>query len=419
MSKPHPGSPISRLFGKLTRWAHSPHIDLHDFDDDTDTTNEDLTLLFRKAALVAQNAQTPRRIESLPLKPYEKALLKSERDVKFWDQPKMLRITVVTLCFSAVIQGWIQSSSNGANQYWPAAFCLVNDRGDLDGQNAIWIFAGVNAITYLAASICGCWLSDPLQSRFLGRRGAIFASGLMCFASLIGSACARNWWELLVCRALVGLGMGAKASVTPIFGAEISPSHLRCVSLTWLLSVCTDHIHRGALVMNWQLFDAFGIFLGFSANLVLLNAGPELSWRLQFASACVPTVCLLTLIWTIPESPRWLLKQRRYQEAFTALCAFRGTHLQAAVELFYANAQLQIESQLQPKKRAKSQSKREMDDLEHVENVTAYRDLTSFQDSYDETNYYSRFLQLFQNPRTRRATVAALVVMLTQQLCGM
>jgi hypothetical protein len=94
--------------------------------------------------------------------------------------------------------------------------------------------------------------------------------------------------------------------------------------------------------MNWQLFTALGIFCGFSANLIVFWTG-DLAWRFQIASACLPAVILGALIWTCPESPRWLLKHGRGKSAFKALCALRETPLQAATELFFANAQIQRE----------------------------------------------------------------------------
>lgn len=50
--------------------------------------------------------------------------------------------------------------------------------------------------------------------------------------------------------------------------------------------------HRGALVMNWQLFDTFGIFLGFTANLIVSQTGDN-RWRYEVASAVIPTLVLL------------------------------------------------------------------------------------------------------------------------------
>lgn len=89
----------------------------------------------------------------------------------------------------------------------------------------------------------GCWCSDPLNN-FFGRRGTIFFSAVFCFVTVLGSACAQSWEQLLVCRLLLGIGMGSKASTVPIYAAENTPAAI-----------------RGGLVMCWQLWTAFGIFL--------------------------------------------------------------------------------------------------------------------------------------------------------------
>jgi MFS family permease len=89
----------------------------------------------------------------------------------------------------------------------------------------------------------GCWLSDPLNRRF-GRRGTIFLAALVCLVTVFGSAFAQSWQELLICRLLLEIGMGGKASTVPIFAAESAPARI-----------------RGALVMSWQLWVAFGILL--------------------------------------------------------------------------------------------------------------------------------------------------------------
>jgi MFS family permease len=101
----------------------------------------------------------------------------------------------------------------------------------------------VNASTYLSASLVGCWLSDPLNEYFFGRRAAICLSGIVILASVIGGACSKSWEALLTCRIILGLGMGCKASVTPVFAAEVAPAHIRgsLVSEELLVIGRTEH----------------------------------------------------------------------------------------------------------------------------------------------------------------------------------
>lgn len=47
--------------------------------------------------------------------------------------------------------------------------------------------------------------------------------------------------------------------------------------------------------MNWQLFDAFGIFLGFAANLIVSQTGDN-RWRYEVASVVIPTLILLRYV---------------------------------------------------------------------------------------------------------------------------
>lgn len=77
--------------------------------------------------------------------------------------------------------------------------------------------------------------------------------------------------------------MGCKGATVPIFAAENAPATI-----------------RGALVMTWQLWTAFGIFLGTVANLVVKDTG-AIAWRLQFGSAFIPALPLLVGVFFCPE----------------------------------------------------------------------------------------------------------------------
>jgi MFS family permease len=109
----------------------------------------------------------------------------------------------------------------------------------------------VNAAPYIASAFIGCWLSDPCNN-YLGRRGTIFLTGIILLVTPISSAFTQTWEQLFAVRLVLGIGMGLKGSTVPIFCAENAPASI-----------------RGALVMSWQMWTAFGIFLGFCANLAV------------------------------------------------------------------------------------------------------------------------------------------------------
>lgn len=94
--------------------------------------------------------------------------------------------------------------------------------------------------------------------------------------------------------------------------------------------------------MSWQMWTAFGIFLGFCANLAVYDVGP-IAWRLQLGSAFIPAVPLVIGIYFCPESPRWLMKKGRYAQAYKSLLRLRNHEIQAARDLYYVHAQLVIE----------------------------------------------------------------------------
>ncbi|KAL9711736.1 hypothetical protein Ac2012v2_004808 [Leucoagaricus gongylophorus] len=321
---------------------------------------EDITIFLQKGALIAQN---PSQFEMMPeLDEADKEVIRRETTHK-WSQPRDLYFTVILCSIAAAVQGWDQTGSNGANLSFPDEFNIRLDDPVFGSKNQ-WIVGVINAGPYIACALIGCWLTDPLNY-YLGRRGSIFVSGIFCTLSVIGSACSQTWPQLFVTRLLLGIGMGAKASTAPIYAAENTPASI-----------------RGGLVMSWQLWTAFGIFLGFCANLILFQVG-DIAWRLQLGSAFLPAVPLVVGIYFCPESPRWLMKKGRYHDAYASFKRLRNTELQAARDMYYVHRQLQEEFA-----------------------VTS------------GSNYISRFLELFTVPRVRRATLASFCVMIAQQMCG-
>lgn len=214
------------------------------------------------------------------------------------------------------------------------------------------------------------WLSDPIN-HLIGRRGTIFLAAFFSLLAPIGSALTQKWGQLVACRVLLGIGMGLKEVTVPVFSAENAPTMV-----------------RGGLVMSWQLWTAFGIFLGTCANLAVANTG-SISWRLQLGSACIPAIPLLLGIWFCPESPRWLMTKGNHKKAYRSLLRLRNSPLQAARDLYLIHAQLQMEHELLEKS------------------------------GFAKTNnMFVRFMELFTVPRLRRAVQASGIVMIAQQMCG-
>ncbi|KDR71828.1 hypothetical protein GALMADRAFT_253598 [Galerina marginata CBS 339.88] len=322
---------------------------------------EDMVDLFKKAALLAQN---PQDFESQPdLDEGDREIIRRETTHR-WSQPKSLYLTIIICSLAAAVQGWDQTGSNGANLSFPQALGISSEPGDPNAQKNEWIVGVINAGPYIATCLIGAWLTDPLNY-YLGRRGTLFWCGIFCTLSVIGQGFSQTWPQLLVCRLLLGLGMGPKATTSPVFAAENVPANI-----------------RGGLVMSWQMWTAFGIFLGFCANLALQGAG-DIAWRLELGSAFLPAIPLTLGIYFCPESPRWYMKKDRYLDAFKSFCRLRNSELQAARDLYYVHCQL-------------------------VEETAVLKG----------TTYVSRFFDLFIVPRLRRATLASWVVMIAQQMCG-
>ncbi|KAF2732388.1 MFS general substrate transporter [Polyplosphaeria fusca] len=314
----------------------------------------------------------------------EKDLIENENNSKtgFWKQSKFFKATIITASLGGMIQGWTQSANNGTITGMPEEFGLriqknattqdlrkfgmLNaipllsgglfgttladplsaNNGTITGmpeefglriqQNVttqdLWKFGMLNAIPLLSGGLFGTTLADPLQENYLGRRGSIMVSACITIATTIGASTTHTVGQLAACRALNGLALGAKASIVPIYSAEISPEHI-----------------RGAILANWQLADALGIFFGFMCNLIIisyLGDKPNTAWRIMTNTVLIPTVPLLAMIYLMPESPRYLMKHGKYRRALESFTMIQTTPLLASRDFMYTHAQLDFESRL-------------------------------------------------------------------------
>ncbi len=103
--------------------------------------------------------------------------------------------------------------------------------------------------------------------------------------------------------------------------------------------------------MQWQMWTAFGIMLGYIADLAFYFVPDHgiqqgLNWRLMMGSAMIPAVVVCALIPFCVESPRWYLTKNRHHDAYKAISKLRYEKVQAARDLFYMHTLLEAEKEM-------------------------------------------------------------------------
>lgn len=114
----------------------------------------------------------------------------------------------------------------------------------------------------------------------------------------------------------------------------------------------------------------------------------------------IPAIVLLVLIYVCPESPRFLIRQSRYKEAYQSLRRLRGTEIQAARDMYAIHSQLQIETAII------------LGDTTHQ-----WYNEDIYQREIKKLSWWQRIFRLFEK-RNRRACLSSFLVMASQQLCG-
>lgn len=161
----------------------------------------------------------------------------------------------------------------------------------------------------LVGCLVGAFASDYCSDTF-GRKKSMALAALLFLASAVGTALPETFSMFAIFRIVGGVGVGLASMVVPMYIAEIAPSE-----------------KRGELVAYNQLAIVVGIVVVYFVNfLIALQGNAEwnlnFGWRWMFGSEAIPAVFYLTLILFIPESPRWLLKQGRQDEAVSVLKKF-------------------------------------------------------------------------------------------------
>jgi sugar porter (SP) family MFS transporter len=178
---------------------------------------------------------------------------------------------------------------------------------------------GLAASSALVGCIIGAGIAGELSDHF-GRKKALMLAAVLFTISAVWSAIPATITEFNIARIIGGVGVGMASLLSPLYISEISPAAI-----------------RGKLVSFNQLAIVSGILIVYFANYFIAGLGDEAwniehGWRWMFASEAFPAALFFFALFAIPESPRWLVKQKQPSRAEAVLTRIGGS-AQAATEL--------------------------------------------------------------------------------------
>jgi len=163
----------------------------------------------------------------------------------------------------------------------------------------------------LIGCIVGAMFAGKLSDA-IGRKKVLVLSAVLFAVSSAGILIPLdlNWFVFF--RLIAGLGIGIASMLAPMYIAEIAPADI-----------------RGRLVSINQLGIVSGILIIYFVNATIAGWHDEAwnistGWRWMFGSGLIPSAIFLLLLFFVPESPRWLAQQQRWDEAKLILTKVNG-----------------------------------------------------------------------------------------------
>jgi MFS transporter, SP family, xylose:H+ symportor len=180
-------------------------------------------------------------------------------------------------------------------------------------ETAANLLLGFTVCSALAGTIFGALIARR-AAELLGRKRSMIIAAILFLVSAFGSAFPElalaegsagsdALWLFIFYRVLGGVAMGLASLVAPMHVSEFAPSALR-----GQLGAYQQIAIAGGIVI--VLFVSWGIALQGDDVWVL-----ESGWRYMMLSLAVPAFALLWLSFAVPESPSWLVKRGRIEEA--------------------------------------------------------------------------------------------------------
>jgi sugar porter (SP) family MFS transporter len=202
----------------------------------------------------------------------------------------------------------------GAKPFYEPYFNITSPTDQGWGTSSALIGCMAGAILCIA-------LSDKL-----GRKRLLIFSGFLFSLSAIGTALADTFWWFNFFRIVGGVAMGIALNLSPLYIAEVAPPEKRGMFVT-LMQLLVMFGVLLAQVVNWQisLLDSSLPDNPDFATLATSWSG-QYGWRWMFGVEAVPALLFFVLMFFVPESARWLVKNKQETKARKTLEKIGGTY---------------------------------------------------------------------------------------------
>ena len=165
------------------------------------------------------------------------------------------------------------------------------------------------ALGALFGALSCSWSADRL-----GRRKTIFLGAVLTLVGEILQCAAFSLAQFVVGRVVLGAGIGMLSAVVPVWQSECSPAKHRGKHVI----LDGTFISAGFAITSWVNLGFFQIKTG------------SVPWRLPLAIPIAFSIVAMAAIFFLPESPRWLVRVNRVEEARRTLSALRDTDVDSS-----------------------------------------------------------------------------------------
>lgn len=229
--------------------------------------------------------------------------------------------------------------------------------------------------TLSAGTFFGALTQAPV-SDWIGRQRSMVAwSILFTLGAVVQTSTETSEAQFAIGRVMAGFAVGALSGLCPLYLGETAPKAI-----------------RGIMVSGYQLMIIFGITLSYAIGWGSSHAvESSASWRIPVGLQMLWGVILITLVFNLPESPRWKLQRSDIHEARRIMASMRG------IDLVDGRGDLAMEEELK--------------DMEHFIELE--------REHFAGTNFFTAYFKCFsREAQLWRRTLQGMLLQTLQQLNG-